>query len=339
MTCESCGAELLGRTETCGSCGINLRRTAVAGPVGFWPIKQGKGAVRAAAGINFTLALLPLAAAILAVDAPADQVDFDSETILVGFAVPIVLAVGLLLGNVWIRRVTLLWAGLAVLGGVIAAFEADAVSATILWAYALAMAVLLTGRGTPVRTTAGLSAFLIPAAVVAVVAVVVVLSAEELPDLSGAVWSEFSPPDRAFLVSMPGFPTDTDLSNAYQTGHMYEVRFRNAEFAVSYVSAPDISEESGARSRLYDVRERTRASARGTITADRNSVFEGHPGREFTIEAEFDGNPTLISGRAIVIDSRMYLLLALSQNMAVSEDQTRMFFDSFISRVNQSGLE
>lgn len=136
-------------------------------------------------------------------------------------------------------------------------------------------------------------------------------------------WKEFSDPAGKFSAEFPGEPKKEVRSQMGLTMTMHLVELRNGAYGVSVVDVPP-----GTPINYPGAIQGMAASNDGTVTKQNDWKFEGATGKEveMTIKKPKTG---YASARIIVLNNRMYQVLAIGTNTSLDNADVKKFFDSF----------
>jgi hypothetical protein len=135
-------------------------------------------------------------------------------------------------------------------------------------------------------------------------------------------FTEFSPPDGAFTVLMPGAPEKKTQNIRGVQGTVWGVDVPGGAFTVVYFDLPPgvpFDLDAGIRG--------VAGQFDGTVVSSQNYTFEGTTGREFEIESKKPKGH--VCGRAFVVGSRAYQVAAMGDHYRLTSPDVQKFLDSF----------
>jgi hypothetical protein len=140
--------------------------------------------------------------------------------------------------------------------------------------------------------------------------------------LGGLTFEEFSPKEGGFTVLMPGKPQKKQMSKEGLTATAYGVNVANGAYLVVVTPLPP-----GQPFSIDKAIEGQVAHHEGKVLSSKRFRLGGETGKEF--EAESGKPKGYLSGRVIVIDNRLYQVVAAGTEGRLSNPDVRKFLDSF----------
>ena len=137
-------------------------------------------------------------------------------------------------------------------------------------------------------------------------------------------WKEFTGPDGKFTVLMPGTPKEQSQPAPVPglTVKMYMVDLGSSAFAVSTTDLPPgtpFDYTAGVQGAIQGYQGKLLSSTDVTIGGSKGKAFE----------AEIAKPKGYVSGQMVVVNNRLYQLIAIGSNARTSNPDVQKFFDSF----------
>jgi hypothetical protein len=173
----------------------------------------------------------------------------------------------------------------------------------------------------------------LPVAALLVVGVVLLIRLiTTVPRIDESAWKEFRPPEAQCRLLMPGTPGTRQQPipnlNQLQTIYTVQVERPRSEFMFTHLRVP---RQAVGQLNLNDfvngVRQETAKRYPGTkVLSQREIRLEGHPGREFILEAPGQGKAIF---RVFLLDDNVYMLGVEGKRFEPDTPDVVKFFDSF----------
>ena len=144
-------------------------------------------------------------------------------------------------------------------------------------------------------------------------------------------WTELKPKDGMFVVSMPSQPSEKQTDLELPLGHLkivnYMITTNEITFALHYTDYPDTMTSGKSADALLDLGLDKMFSVypRGHKKSGK-IVFQGFPGRSFTIE-DPDTSYTTI-GRSCLVGHRIYVIQAVMPSKLSARPEVDRFIRS-----------
>ncbi|MCA9055107.1 MAG: hypothetical protein KDA75_14800 [Planctomycetaceae bacterium] len=153
-----------------------------------------------------------------------------------------------------------------------------------------------------------------------------------------AEWTPFSSQRAGFKASFPTAPQEsvqsieTALGPIPYTTYMSEIENGSVAFGVAYNDYPEEVLGADPEKILDGGRDGARDNLGGTIVSEISLSYRGHPGREFTILSEVQGQRLMYHTRLFLIGTRLYQMqiVRVGETPVDLADAIR-FFSSFES--------
>ena len=149
-----------------------------------------------------------------------------------------------------------------------------------------------------------------------------------LQDASPAGWLNFESKSGRFGVALPSKP----LERPQFVGQLKVTKFiaedkNEAVYVISHTDYPDAEvKKEVVQKRLDQARDGAVASVSGMMKAEKAIMLDGHPGRDIVIEK---AGVVIVRMRIIVVDQRVYQVLALGPPPVLASKEIAFFLDSF----------
>jgi hypothetical protein len=153
-----------------------------------------------------------------------------------------------------------------------------------------------------------------------------------------SAWEEFNSEDGNFTVSFPGIPEEETESINTEVGTINRQTFvvendgGQTTYLVMYINYPGDAVEMASYDKILNsVRDDLMATYQGKVNKEELVQLDNYPGREFDFEGKWENN--LVYGNVItlLIEQRLYLLMALGVEEEVAKEDVEKFFVSFES--------
>jgi hypothetical protein len=153
-----------------------------------------------------------------------------------------------------------------------------------------------------------------------------------------SAWEEFNSEDGNFTVSFPGIPEEETESINTEVGTINRQTFvvendgGQTTYLVMYINYPGDAVEMASYDKILNsVRDDLMATYQGKVNKEELVQLDNYPGREFDFEGKWENN--LVYGNVItlLIEHRLYLLMALGVEEEVAKEDVEKFFVSFES--------
>ena len=145
-------------------------------------------------------------------------------------------------------------------------------------------------------------------------------------------WIEFTPPDRAFVVSMPARPAqkevhqNTPLMNIKVTE--YAITTNEITFAVHFTDYPAAMIAASTPDKMLDPGiDRMFASYPTARKESIKTVLRGFPARSFSIDNPDTGYTAV--GRSCLIGQRIYVIQVIRPSRISAKQEIDRFMESF----------
>ncbi len=160
-------------------------------------------------------------------------------------------------------------------------------------------------------------------------------------------WKEFSSAEGRFSALFPGIPEEViqrlPLPNENIVLHSYYLR-TSVEYQTSYTDYPlPIEGTDKIAMFLNNVRDSSIKGINGKLLEDKESTFNGHPGRIYKVEF---GGGYIINSRIFVVKNRFYMVATTTYGKKAPANVSRLyenaattFLDSFKLLTSQSAIE
>ncbi len=135
-------------------------------------------------------------------------------------------------------------------------------------------------------------------------------------------FKDFTSPEGKFTILMPGTPEKKTQTIHNMMLVMYGMNVKNGAYAAGYADIPP-----GTPFSLPGAVQGIAGSHGGKVLSEKDYTLEGKTGREFEIETTTPKG--FVSGRVIVINNRLYQILALGTNARLSNADVQKFLNSF----------
>lgn len=150
----------------------------------------------------------------------------------------------------------------------------------------------------------------------------------------GGKLEEFKPyrsDEGSFSILLPGKPNRTvqkiETSVSPLEFVMYQAGSDEIGFIAGYVDYPDMMFENVDIEKMLDgARDGAVQNVKGKLLNEKVLDFHGNPGRELEIEVP---NKATLKSRIILIDCRLYQIMAVSDSKSTLNANCPKFFDSF----------
>jgi hypothetical protein len=151
-----------------------------------------------------------------------------------------------------------------------------------------------------------------------------------------STWEEFYSEDSNFAVSFPGIPEEETESINTQVGTISRQTFvvendgGQTTYLVMCIHYPsDTVEMVDYDQILNSVRDDLMARYRGKVNQEELVQLDNYPGREFDFEGKWKNSLVFGNVMTLLIEQRLYLLMALGVGEEVDEEDVEKFFVSF----------
>jgi hypothetical protein len=158
-------------------------------------------------------------------------------------------------------------------------------------------------------------------------------------DISGqSAWEDFYSDDGYFSVSLPGKPEKETENIKTQVGTISRQSFvvekdgGQTTYLVMSIDYPkDAIEMVDHDQILNSVRDDVMATYRGTVNQEDWVQMDNYPGQEFDFEGKWKNSSVFGNVMTLLIEKRLYMLLALGVDEEVDAKDVEKFFVSFES--------
>jgi hypothetical protein len=150
---------------------------------------------------------------------------------------------------------------------------------------------------------------------------------ENLP----AGWRVFTSNEGSFTIHLPGPPSESKqrvpTAAANLDVHLFVVETKDDRaYVVSYCDLPAAEVKPGNEEKRLDLaREGAVTNSRGKLRSEKEYKVDGYPGREL----EIDADKTQIRMRIIVVNQRLYQVMAMGSAKVIRGKDSALFLDSF----------
>jgi hypothetical protein len=153
-----------------------------------------------------------------------------------------------------------------------------------------------------------------------------------------SAWEEFYSEDGNFAVSFPGIPAEETESVNTQVGTIHRQTFvvendgGQTTYLVMCINYPRDAVEMASYDQILDsVRDDLMATYRGKVNKEELVQLENYPGREFDFEGKWKNSLVFGNVMTLLIEQRLYMLMALGVDEEVDKEDVEKFFVSFES--------
>ena len=153
-----------------------------------------------------------------------------------------------------------------------------------------------------------------------------------------SVWEEFYSEDGHFAVSFPGMPEEETETTDTQTGTIKRQIFvvenddGRTTYLVMCINYPKDAVETASYDQLLNsVRDDVMATYQGKVNKEELLQLDNYPAREFDFEGKWENSVVFGNVLTLLIEQRLYLLMALGVEQAVDREDVEKFFVSFQS--------
>jgi len=114
------------------------------------------------------------------------------------------------------------------------------------------------------------------------------------------------------------------------TVHMYLSEIASGAYLAFYSDYPaEAVKQVGAKSILDNARDGAANNIKGKVTREKEVELDGHPGREFDVEAKLNGADVKITARLFLVDNRLYMVYVAYKVEQGSAEEIDKFLNSF----------
>ena len=153
-----------------------------------------------------------------------------------------------------------------------------------------------------------------------------------------SVWEEFYSEDGHFAVSFPGIPEEETETTDTQTGTIKRQIFvvenddGRTTYLVMCINYPKDAVETASYDQLLNsVRDDVMATYQGKVNKEELIQLDNYPAREFDFEGKWENSVVFGNVLTLLIEQRLYLLMALGVEQVVDREDVEKFFVSFQS--------
>lgn len=157
-----------------------------------------------------------------------------------------------------------------------------------------------------------------------VFAVLVAMAVANYEKLLPHRWQTYTAPDRSFSVELPGEPAVETTQAPVDGGGTMPMTLvsvkptKNTAYMCSYVEGENIERKSPDEA-LESARDGSLRKTQGTVISQNRTTVQGYPALDMRARAR--GN-SLLDSRMIVVDKRLYMILAVATVPKDREEKT-----------------
>lgn len=153
-----------------------------------------------------------------------------------------------------------------------------------------------------------------------------------------STWEEFYSEEGNFAVSFPGIPEQETESINTQVGTINRQTFvvendgGQTTYLVMCINYPrDAVETVSYDQILNSIRDDLMATYRGKVNKEELVQLDNYLGREFDFEGKWENSSVFGNVMTLLIEQRLYMLMALGVEEEVDKEDVEKFFVSFES--------
>ncbi len=153
-----------------------------------------------------------------------------------------------------------------------------------------------------------------------------------------STWEEFYSEEGNFAVSFPGIPEEETESINTQVGTINRQTFvvendgGQTTYLVMCINYPGDAVETVSYDQILDsIRDDLMATYRGKVNKEELVQLDNYLGREFDFEGKWENSSVFGNVMTLLIEQRLYMLMALGVEEEVDKEDVEKFFVSFES--------